>query len=392
MATPDRPGLPLDRLESRLARDAHAWSFFRLVRTLTRTAPGAPEPGGEGPARAENVRFRPALSLGFAPSGIAEVERLPADGEGADPRWRVTVNFLGLYGPASPLPNHFTEQFLETPHDPDPARDFVDLFHHRIISLFHRAWVKYRYPLQAGPEARDPVSRRWRCLMGLGTAGMERACGLDARALLATAGLLADRHRSAAGLEGLLKVQLGIESLRVESNTPRRARIPDAQRLRLGSRAARLGRGTVLGERMLDRGGAFRIVIGPLGLVAYRRFLPGGPDLARLVRLTRLYVRDPLEFSVLLLLRAAEVPALRLDPAATLPLGWASWVTPRGADDGVARIPVHSLDPRRTAARVAPRPVTPGAAPAARPEPVSVTPASAAERRPTSRVTTIRRS
>lgn len=391
MAAPDRPGTPVAALEARLARDAHGWSFFQLVRALTRTAPGAVEPGGEGPARAENLRFRPSLSLGFAPSGIAGVERLDDADAGPAPRWRVTVNFLGIYGPASPLPNHFTEEFLDSTLDPDPARDFVDLFHHRIVSLFHRAWTKYRYPLQYRRGGTDAATARWLCLAGLGTAGMEAGVGLPRVPLLATAGLLADGHRSAAGLECFLRVQLGIAAVRVQSNVARHARIPDAQRLRLGRGDGRLGRTAVLGERMLDRAGAFRIEIGPLAIDAYRRFLPGGEDLARLVRLVRLYVRDPLEFAVVLRLRAEDVPALRLDPSAALPLGWASWVTPRGADEGVARVPTRSLDPRLAGRRAAPPPRAPD-----EPEPIASTSATPAPRpaagpRSTPRVTTIRR-
>ena len=390
MAPPDRPGTAVEALAARLGRDAHGWSFFQLVRALTRSAPGAPEPGGEGPARAENVRFRPALSLGFAPSGIAGVERLPSENGAPSPRWRVTVNFMGIYGPSSPLPNHVTEDFLDSTHEPDPARDFVDLFHHRIVSLFHRAWGKYRYPLQYTEGGRDPASRRWMCLMGLGTPGLEAAAGLSAARLLATAGLLADGHRSAAGLECFLRAQLGIPELRVRTNVRRFARIPDGQRMRLGGGSARLGRTAVLGERMLDRSGAFQIEIGPLGIAEYRRFLPGGADLTRLVRLTRLYARDPLDFSVLLRLNAAEVPPLGLRPSSSLPLGWASWVAPHGAADGVARIPIHSLDPRRAAPR-SPRAHDPGAPVSTETPAVPSAPRPAATRRPAPRVTTIRR-
>ena len=393
MAPPDRQGTPLEELEARVTREAHGWSFFQLVRALTRTSRGAPEPGGEGPARNENVRFRPSLSLGFAASGIDSVERLAPGDDAPDPRWRVTVNFMGIYGPASPLPNHFTEDFLERArdHETDPARDFVDLFHHRIVSLFHRAWGKYRYPIQFTAGGRDPVSRRWMGLMGVGTPGMETAAGVSFTRLLATAGLLADHHRSAAGLECFLRTQLGLSALVVHSNVARHARIPDGQRLRLGRDSAQLGQTAVLGERMLDRGGAFQIEIGPLDLAAYRRFLPGGTDLSRLVRLTRLYTRDPLEFSLLLKLRAADVPALSLQPSSSLPLGWASWVSPRGTDDGVARIPVHSLDPRRAAPR-SPRVPVESEGPVSTEAPaVPSAPRTAPSRRPVPRVTTIRR-
>jgi len=395
VASPDRPG-PAVTVEERIAREAHAWSFFQLVRALTATAPGALLPGGEGPARGENVRFRPALSLGFASSGIAGVERLEDDdGEGApSPRWRVTVNFMGIYGPASPLPNHFTEDFIERGEDGDPARDFVDLFHHRMISLFYRAWEKYRYPLRYRRGGRDPLTRRMLSLAGLGTPGMEDGARLPLPPLLRSAGLLADNHRSAAGLECFLRVQLGLERVRVEPCAPRRARIPHAQRLALGRDGVRLGRTTVLGERIADRAGSFRIVVGPLRLAAYRRFLPGGEDLARLVRLTRLYVRDPLDFSIVLRLEASEAPALRLGAGESLPLGWASWVSPTGRDECVARVPTRAYDPlyARPAGPRAPEP-EPESPPAAAPGQGPAAPAArpAVGPKSTPRITTIRR-
>lgn len=395
MAPPDRPG-PAVALEERIPREAHAWSFFQIVRALAATAPGASVPGGGGPARAENLRFRPALSLGFAPSGVAGVERLEdAEEDGAPtPRWRVEVNFMGVYGPASPLPNHFTEDFLHTPHEPDPARDFVDLFHHRMISLFYRAWEKYRYPLRYGRGGRDPLTQRMLCLAGLGTPGMQDGARLSLPPLLRTAGLLADGHRSAAGLECFLRVQLGLERVRVVACAPRRARIPHAQRLALGKGDVQLGCSTVLGERLADRAGAFRIVVGPLRLPAYRRFLPGGEDLARLVRLARLYVRDPLDFSVVLRLEEAEVPGLRLASPDPQPLGWASWVSPTGREEGVARVPTRAFDPLHAP----PAPPPPGAEPETAPlPPASHGPAAPVSRpaagpKSTPRITTIRRS
>ena len=95
----------------RLLAHPRDYDFFQLVRMLLREDPAATPPGGEGPPRRENVRFRPAAHLGFAPSDVDVVEVLPA-AEDEPARFRVTVNFMGLYGPASPMPNHVTEDIL----------------------------------------------------------------------------------------------------------------------------------------------------------------------------------------------------------------------------------------------------------------------------------------
>jgi type VI secretion system protein ImpH len=121
--------------------------------------------------------------------------------------------------------------------------------------------------------------------------------------------------------------------------------------MRLGRRGARLGEDACLGERVPDRSGTFRIVIGPLKRPGFDAFLPQGECLGRLTRLTRLYLADPLDFEVVLLLEPSELPALRLLPGRDLPLGQASWVAPTGRREGRVQVSVRTLDPLARRAR-----------------------------------------
>ena len=81
--------------------------------------------------------------------------------------------------------------------------------------------------------------------------------------------------------------------------------------------------------------GKFRIVIGPMRLAEFQRFLPGSPSLRRLVDWVRNYIGDELLWDVNLVLRRDEVPPLQL--GAGTQLGWTTWlssgVLPRDADD-----------------------------------------------------------
>src|SRR5262249_27570262 len=61
-------------------------------------------------------------------------------------------NFLGLTGPSGVLPRCYTERLLIQDRDfrgPErySLRAWFDLFNHRMISLFYRAWEKYRFHL-----------------------------------------------------------------------------------------------------------------------------------------------------------------------------------------------------------------------------------------------------
>lgn len=393
MASPDRSRSPLIE---RLLERPRDFSFFQLVKLLKRESPGAALPGGPGPAGRENVRFRPSLGIGFPPGDIHALAPIGSDAEsdsGSEPRrWRVEVNFMGLYGPSSPMPTHFAEDFLwAAGGDGDAARDFVDLFHHRILSFVFRAWLKYRHGEQFDAKTPDDFSRRALCLLGLGTPGMEKGAQLRLLPLLRAAGLLADRHRSAAGLEQYLRAHLDLTTLHIHPCVESIARVPRSQLCRLGRPSARLGDTAVLGERMVDLAGTFRIEIGPTDVPSARRFLPGSADLVKLVRLARLYVHDPLHIELRLRIRAESVPPLRLTERAQLGLGHLTWLSPDGRHEGQATVSLRPYDPLYEKRAAPPR--APLEESSIRPAPaVTVRPATGTlQRRPTPRVTSLRR-
>lgn len=387
MAPPDRPGSPLiDRLHAR----PREFEFFQLVKLLRREVRGASLPGGPGPAKQENLRFRPAVGIGFPPGDIHAIAPIESDDDPAMPRrWRIEVNFMGLYGPSSPMPTHFSEDFMWSGGE-DAARDFVDLFHHRIISFVFRAWMKYRHAEQFDAQVLDDFSRRLLCIIGLGTPGMAEGSGLRPLRLLRTSGLLADRHRSAAGLEQFLRAQFGLAALRVRPCVKHVAHVPAAQALRLGRPVARLGETAVLGERLIDLSGTFRLELGPFDVATARRFLPGSDELARLVKLARLYVSDPLNIELRLRISAPSVPPLRLTERARLGLGHLTWLSPDGRHEGQASVSLRPYDPLYQ------RRARPSDVPVSEPQPrpaapaVTTRPAKTAPRTKP-RVTTIRR-
>ncbi len=60
----------------------------------------------------------------------------------------MAVACLGLFGPSGSLPDHYTSLVIQRLRQHDFAlRDFLDLFNHRTISLFYRAWEKYRFTI-----------------------------------------------------------------------------------------------------------------------------------------------------------------------------------------------------------------------------------------------------
>lgn len=114
--------------------------------------------GYEGSPHEEAVRFRALPSLSFPASAVHEVrnpptsETSPTSGVSVAPNeplpLEMVVSFMGLTGPQGVLPHHYTSLVINRVRKRDFAlRDFLDLFNHRAISLFHRAWEKYRFAL-----------------------------------------------------------------------------------------------------------------------------------------------------------------------------------------------------------------------------------------------------
>lgn len=307
-----------------LLTNGRAFAFAQAVRLLRRmvkapsdaAASGAPDP----------IRVRPKLSLAFPSADIDRIEAMPEEGEGG---YRITANFLGLYGTASPLPTFYTEDLLaEASQDESVSRDFVDTLNQRIYTLFFQGWLKYRQYLQVS-EAHDARHlERLYCLAGLGSEALRRAQDRDypVFGLLRYIGLLTQYPRSAAGLATLLADALGGLPLRIVPCIPRKAKIPEPQRMRVGLSGSRLGVDGYLGEEIEDRMGQFRIEIGPLDQAGFLRFTPGQEGYAIVKALSATYVTDPLAYEVELILAARQAQTVSLGDPVRAVLGVTTWV------------------------------------------------------------------
>jgi type VI secretion system protein ImpH len=350
-------------LSERLLREPHRFDFFQAVRLLEWIArerarpdgqrPGAPVGQDAAPER-EVVRFRALPSLGFPASPVAQV-RQPAAEDGAawPPPAEMVVSFLGLTGPSGALPQHYTTLLLRRIRERDYAlRDFLDLFNHRLVSLFHRAWEKYRLPFayerhKLGPAGEEADLATWGlyCLAGLGTAGLRGRLEVPDEAFLFYAGHFAHCPRSAAALEGILEdyfeLPVRVQPLQgqwLALGAEERSRVPGPGCPK--GRNNRLGADLVVGQRVWDVQSKFRVRVGPLGYDEFRRLMPSGDRLVPLHQLTRTYVGPDLDFDVQPVLRAAEVPWCRLRTTGERSrLGWNTWARSRGmgrdVDDAV---------------------------------------------------------
>jgi type VI secretion system protein ImpH len=318
--------------------EANGFEFYQAVRLLEDLhARSAPASGGEA------VRFQARVGLDFPPSDVAQVEAPARPGAPA----RMTVSVLGLAGVSGPLPRPFAELLVERTFRKDGAlRAFLDLFHHRLVSLLYRVRSKHRLALSPRRPDRAMLARPLFALMGLGTPGtrgrMRRERVRDP-ALLAFAGLISQKPRTMAGLRCLLGqyFRVPVEGAGFQG---RWLHVEPEDRTHLGftGRNQRLGRDAVLGKRVWDQQAGIALTVGPLPLARFLDLLPIGASHRPFRELTRFYVGHEPDVSVRLVLRAAEVPAARLgdaDGRGGARLGWTSWVRTRpAAADGVVRL------------------------------------------------------
>lgn len=331
-----------------LFEEGFRFDFFEAVRVLERLLPER-QPVGRGAApEREVVRFRSRVSLSFPASAIHEITQ-HEDPEGQP---EMTVAFIGLAGLLGVLPRHYTEMILDRIRQRDHTLpDFLDLFNHRVISLFYRAWEKYRFPVAyeraaVSRDRYDPFSLYLFDLIGMGTGGLRERLKVEGETLLYYAGLLAQQPHSANALEGLLGDYFEAP-VRVEQFVGQWLRLSSDQRGRLTSRDASRGSigNAILGSRFWDQQAKFKLRIGPVSLTQLKGLFPVNSSFAELVQLARLWVGQELDFDVQIVLKAAEVPSCRLGKPGdeALRLGWSSWLKTKefehDADD--ARLGSH---------------------------------------------------
>lgn len=312
-------------LDAELERKAARMDFFQVLRLIENAYPQHPRIGSSLRARDDAVRLGQDPSLAFHETAVAGYLRA-----GPDTRARLAVNFFGLLGANGPLPTHITEYVRDRlRHGGDSTlMAFLDVFHHRMLSLFYRARASAEPVISLDRTDGDRFSGFVGSMFGIGAPGLRERDEIGDFAKLHFAGLLANRVRPASGLASILRAYFRLP-LRIEQFAGHWMTLPDETLSRIGmaGESNRLGGSLVLGRKVWDCQNKFRIVIGPLGHDDYRRFLPGGDSLKRLLAWIRTYCGLALDWEVQLILKQAEVPPLRLGGGTRL--GWNTWAASR---------------------------------------------------------------
>lgn len=320
MAAALRPEDPdLEALCARSARGGRG-AFFPVVEYLERHLGACARVGGDGPIDAEAIRFRHDSSLAFAASDVSQIRAVEIAGRALV---EVVTTFLGLSGAVSPLPSYFVEE-IEQEED-GVTRELLDIFHHRVLSLFYRAVKRYDFPAAFDREGPDPWTARALALLGYDVTAGKASLPLPLWQLLHLAPMLAGRRCSSARLTSVLgevlRPFLGTGEVTIIQFVGSWVPTDPRQRLQLGKANSTLGVDTLVGSRMYDRTGKFRIQLGPLTRGDYERFQHDAGLRDLIVRTARLLAPAQLEFDLELMLGAARGFGMRLSARAPSRLG-----------------------------------------------------------------------
>jgi type VI secretion system protein ImpH len=320
-------------LINRIVAEPFAFDFFRALRLVESRFPDKPRIGASLSPREDPLRLGQSPSLAFAPSTLQDFH----PGVGIRPP-KLLVNFLGLFGPNGPMPLHISDYARERKRQ---VRDgtmtaFFDIFHHRILSLFYRAWAVNQKSVDMDRPRDARFAYYIGALFGIGSESLRDRDIVPDNAKLHYSGRLACQTRNAEGLEAIISDFFRTPA-QVLPFAGQWLTLPADSLCRVGAspETGMLGSTVIVGSRFWECQMKFRLRLGPMSLKELYRMLPVGDAFRRLQCWVRNYTNRELFWDVQLILKAEEVPETRLGQAGLL--GWTTWIKSqpfkRDADD-----------------------------------------------------------
>jgi type VI secretion system protein ImpH len=302
--------------------ESEPWRFdyFAVLRQLERTFQDLPRIGDSASRRDEFVRLGQDPFFDFPASNLARVV------QDDNQPLQVFVKYLGLLGPQGALPLATTEEsyhYVLARDDSFPR--FLDIFNHRFIQLFFRAWADSRPIVQHDRPDADRFAAYIGSAIGIGSKPYQKLDSVPDAAKLGFAGLLGAQARSASRLTGavcgLFKVRAEVEEF-----VGTRLVIEAAEWTILGKRYNMLGEDALLGRTVFSVQDKIRVRIFTKNLAQYIRFLPTGDLCEPLADLVFFYNGEQLDWDAELAIPAGAAEPIRIGKFGQL--GWTTWMAP----------------------------------------------------------------
>ncbi|WP_395344302.1 type VI secretion system baseplate subunit TssG [Ningiella sp. W23] len=425
-----RAGPESSVLIKEVLKQPRKYSFLRVVEAFL-SAQKSPQQKTNEQARSfdqkridQDLLFRANPSMGFPSSDIDSISQSESG------KHELVVNFMGLYGPSSPLPDFYTQAIIdeqlqvdvlelstfylsslkelnayrekrldiaackkravsdkqklaskaltkivlspnqlsrisnnerpervltsqqiedvrygraliEVHHVPrSNQRDFLDVFNHRLISLYLDAANKY-HPHRYLSSRGDYIPDTLLSLIGAPSDSIRKSSAIKWRKLLPYAGLLSLQQGSAQTIEKVIAgyFSLPLQSVKVEEHVLRSVVISEQQRSLVGSQSFTLGSDIVCGGKVSDRMSKFRLHLLDLSIEQFNELLPlkdkrrdkatGAFSRYQELKSLLIFVKAPEQLAdVCLHLHEKQKLSFNLNTKTPTSLGFSGWLNP----------------------------------------------------------------
>lgn len=311
--------------------DVSRYNFYQLVELLNQVAVAWKNSTDVTRPANEAIRFKSTASLAFPTRDVIALET------SARGQFELEVSFLGLHGSQSPLPGYYLDSLAwEEAQNENRLTDFLDVFNHRLLTLLHRIWRKYRYYICFENDGNDVFSQRMFALVGLGSEVIRKKLQINHGKMLAYAGVLASPGRAPEVICSLVSHCFNLPDVTLDSWQFRKVAIAPEQQNRLGAKVkvhgkkyqekSVLGVNLSIGSRVADRSGKFLLCINQLTREQFLSFLPNGANYAPLVMFVAFIMRDQFAWDLRLGLAEKQVGGIVLGAEQNNLLGWTTFL------------------------------------------------------------------
>lgn len=313
----------------RLEKNPYSFGFFQALRLIECLYPNAPRLGTSRKPGDDQVRLGQEPAMRFESASLSDFT-LGSDGS----PHKLSVRLFGLLGPNGPMPLHITEYVQERVQK---FKDrtlvcFLDIFHHRMLSLFYRAWANNEPTVSYDRPESDRFADYVGSLEGIGMPVLRGRDEISDWTKLFYCGHMSNQAKCPEGLESIVTGYFELPASLSEF-VGEWLPLPSKDVFRLGEdpSCGSLGESTILGPEIWSCQHKFRMITGPLGLEDYESFLPVGERIKHLSALVRNYSGDEPAWDMMLVLKWQEVPQLCLN--GEYRLGWTTWLGKRPVEE-----------------------------------------------------------
>lgn len=332
-------------LTEQLVDEPFRFNFYQAVRAIEyaancqnhgNNAVSAPLSLKAPPSR-EFLRFTTQPKLSFSPADINTIKQASIAENSPLPnqppsqlQWLMEVTFMGLGGSQGVMPFYFSEAILKQLKLKNTGlRDFFDIFNHRAITMFYKAWSKYQIGSSyethkvRGQQEKDDITHALLSLIGLGQSTLQYRQPYGDESLIPLSGLLSRDTCTASGLAGMIKHLFDL-SVEIKQFTGSYSELTDDIVTKLGSQNNALGYTTFLGSKCHHSAGKFTVAITPRNAEEHAALAPGAPLIRSLMSFIRTAAGPELEFDIEVTQTDEQIPCAQLLMSDTYQptLGW----------------------------------------------------------------------